>query len=62
LGVLNLNGRAQILLIQPFQEHAMWEGICNVYDQGLCDAIGVSNYGPKQLDKNLAQYIKEERP
>jgi pyridoxine 4-dehydrogenase len=31
-----------------------------VYSQGLCDAIGVSNYGPKQLDK-VARYIKEER-
>jgi pyridoxine 4-dehydrogenase len=45
---------------QPFQERALWEGICDVYSQGLCDAIGVSNYGPKQLDK-VARYIKEER-
>ena len=33
----------------PFQERALWEGICDVYDKGLCDAVGVSNYGPKQL-------------
>jgi len=34
---------------QPFQEQALREGICDVYDKGLCDAVGVSNYGPKQL-------------
>lgn len=36
---------------QPFQEAALWEGIADVYDAGLCDAVGVSNYGPKQLQK-----------
>ncbi len=36
---------------QPFQEQALWEGIADVYDEGLCDAIGVSNYGPVQLGK-----------
>lgn len=34
---------------QPFQERALHEGICDVYDKGLCEAVGVSNYGPKQL-------------
>merc|ERR1711966_317792 len=29
----------------------LWEGIANVYDKGLCEAVGVSNYGPKQLSK-----------
>ena len=28
---------------QPFQEKALWEGIADVYDEGLCDAVGVSN-------------------
>ncbi|KAG7339659.1 aldo/keto reductase [Nitzschia inconspicua] len=46
---------------QPFQERALWEGICDVYDQGLCDAIGVSNYGPQQLQK-LCTYLENERP
>ena len=26
---------------QPLQERALWEGIADVYDEGLCDAIGV---------------------
>jgi pyridoxine 4-dehydrogenase len=36
---------------QPLQEGALWEGIADVYDAGLCDAVGVSNFGPKQLIK-----------
>jgi len=43
---------------QPFQERALWEGIADVYDEGLCDAVGVSNYGPKQLSK-IAAYLKD---
>jgi pyridoxine 4-dehydrogenase len=45
---------------QPFQERALWQGIADVYDQGLCDAIGVSNYGPKQLRK-ISTYLQDER-
>jgi pyridoxine 4-dehydrogenase len=33
----------------PFQEQALWDGLIAVYEQGLVKAIGVSNYGPKQL-------------
>mmetsp|Transcript_29343 Transcript_29343/g.61752 ORF Transcript_29343/g.61752 Transcript_29343/m.61752 type:complete len:382 (-) Transcript_29343:1072-2217(-) len=36
---------------QPFQEGALWEGIADIYDAGLCEAVGVSNYGPLQLQK-----------
>jgi pyridoxine 4-dehydrogenase len=36
---------------QPLQEGALWEGIADVYDAGLCDAVGVSNFGPQQLSK-----------
>lgn len=43
---------------QPFQERSLWEGIADVYDQGYCDAIGVSNYGPKQFAK-ISEYMKE---
>lgn len=43
---------------QPFQEKALWEGIADVYDEGLCDAIGVSNYGPIQLQK-ISDRMKE---
>jgi len=44
---------------QPFQEKALWEGIANVYQNGLCDAVGVSNYGPEQLNK-ISQYLMEQ--
>mmetsp|Transcript_15661 Transcript_15661/g.23461 ORF Transcript_15661/g.23461 Transcript_15661/m.23461 type:complete len:390 (+) Transcript_15661:235-1404(+) len=43
---------------QPFQEKALWEGIANVYDEGLCDAVGISNYGPIQLSK-INTYMRE---
>lgn len=43
---------------QPFQERALWEGIADVYDQGLCEAVGVSNYGPVQLQK-IKAYLDE---
>ena len=45
---------------QPFQERALWKGIGDIYEEGLCDAIGVSNYGPVQLQK-IADYMKEDR-
>jgi pyridoxine 4-dehydrogenase len=45
---------------QPFQEAALWEGIADVYDAGLCDAVGVSNYGPKQLQK-IASRMQERK-
>eukprot|EP00804_Cyclotella_cryptica_P012581 CCRYP_014737-RA/>CCRYP_014737-RA protein AED:0.17 eAED:0.17 QI:298/1/1/1/1/1/4/1262/379 len=36
---------------QPLQEGALWEGIADIYDANLCEAVGVSNYGPLQLQK-----------
>mmetsp|Transcript_11828 Transcript_11828/g.18159 ORF Transcript_11828/g.18159 Transcript_11828/m.18159 type:complete len:362 (+) Transcript_11828:60-1145(+) len=42
----------------PFQERALWEGIGDVYEQGLCQAVGVSNYGPQQLQK-VAAYFQD---
>jgi len=42
---------------QPFQERALWDGIADVYDNGLCKAIGVSNYGPLQLQK-ISDYMQ----
>lgn len=47
---------------QPFQEKALWEGIADVYDKGLCQAVGVSNYGPKQLQKVAARMSEREVP
>ena len=43
---------------QPFQEKALWEGIGDVYDKGLCKAVGVSNYGPIQFQK-ISEYMKD---
>lgn len=42
----------------PAQESALWNGIADVYDAGLCEAVGVSNYGPKQLEK-VARKMKD---
>ncbi|MCL7048105.1 hypothetical protein MKW94_008335 [Papaver nudicaule] len=35
----------------PFQEMALWDGLVAMYEKGLVRAVGVSNYGPKQLVK-----------
>ncbi|KAL1532079.1 Pyridoxine 4-dehydrogenase [Salvia divinorum] len=35
----------------PLQERALWDGLVAMYDKGLVRAVGVSNYGPKQLLK-----------
>jgi len=43
---------------QPFQEGALWEGLADIYDEGLCEAVGVSNYGPQQLYK-FSERMKE---
>lgn len=43
---------------QPFQEQALWQGIAKIYEDNLCDAVGVSNYGPKQLLK-ISEFLKE---
>jgi pyridoxine 4-dehydrogenase len=47
---------------QPFQEKALWEGIADVYDEGLCDAVGVSNYGPVQLQKVASRMQERQVP
>ncbi|KAJ8499693.1 hypothetical protein OPV22_010245 [Ensete ventricosum] len=35
----------------PLQEQALWDGLVAMYEEGLVRAVGVSNYGPKQLIK-----------
>jgi pyridoxine 4-dehydrogenase len=42
----------------PWQEPALWDGLCRCYEAGLCRAVGASNFGPKQLRK-FAQYCKD---
>ncbi|WCJ32457.1 NAD(P)-linked oxidoreductase superfamily protein [Euphorbia peplus] len=41
----------------PLQELALWDGLVAMYEQGLVRAVGVSNYGPKQLVK-IHDYLK----
>ncbi|KAM7467650.1 hypothetical protein LguiB_015212 [Lonicera macranthoides] len=41
----------------PLQEQALWDGLVAMYDKGLVRAVGVSNYGPKQLVK-IHDYLK----
>lgn len=45
---------------QPFQEKALWEGLADIFDAGLCEAVGVSNYGPIQLQK-IASRMEERK-
>lgn len=47
---------------QPFQEAALWEGVADVYDKGLCESVGVSNYGPRQLQKVAKRMQEREIP
>lgn len=35
----------------PLQERLMWDGLVAIYDAGLVEAVGVSNYGPRQLTR-----------
>lgn len=41
---------------------ALWEGIADVYDEGLCEAVGISNYGPIQLSKFAARMEERNVP
>uniref|UniRef100_A0A1D1XM44 Putative oxidoreductase At1g06690, chloroplastic n=1 Tax=Anthurium amnicola TaxID=1678845 RepID=A0A1D1XM44_9ARAE len=41
----------------PLQELALWDGLVAMYEKGLVRAVGVSNYGPKQLAK-IHDYLK----
>ncbi len=41
---------------------SLWEGIADVYDAGLCEAVGISNYGPVQLTKFSARMKERDVP
>lgn len=41
----------------PLQEMALWDGLVAMYEKGLVRAVGVSNYGPKQLIK-IHKYLQ----
>lgn len=42
----------------PPQELALWDGLVAMYEKGLVRAVGVSNYGPKQLLK-IHDYLQK---
>ncbi|MEW5319101.1 MAG: hypothetical protein WDW38_010271 [Sanguina aurantia] len=46
----------------PWQEGALQTGLADCYEQGLVKAVGVSNYGPKQLKKVHAALLEREVP
>lgn len=41
---------------QPWQEPALWDGLARCYEAGLADAVGTSNFGPRQLRKANAYW------
>ena len=43
---------------QPLQEGALREGIADINDADLCEAVGISNYGSQQLQK-FSERMKE---
>jgi hypothetical protein len=45
-----------------WQEIALVQGLADCYDQGLVRAVGVSNYGPKQLKKVAKEFGKRGVP
>ncbi|KAJ1615688.1 NADP-dependent oxidoreductase domain-containing protein [Pavlovales sp. CCMP2436] len=45
---------------QPWQEQALWEGLADCYDLGLAKAVGLSNFGPRQLEKCAAYMARRE--
>ena len=44
----------------PLQERALWSGLAGIYDAGLADHVGVSNFGPRQLEK-IQRYLVAQR-
>lgn len=44
------------------QEWALWNGLADCYDQGLVKAVGVSNYGAKELRRVAKNFEKRGVP
>jgi pyridoxine 4-dehydrogenase len=68
---LKRTGQDQLGLVQlhwstsnyaPLQERLMWDGLVAIYEQGLAEGVGVSNFGPKQLQKIHAYLEKRGVP
>jgi len=45
-----------------FQEDALLDGLCRCYDAGLCRAVGLSNFGPKNLRRAAAIFDARSVP
>ncbi|MBL1208190.1 MAG: aldo/keto reductase [Geminocystis sp. GBBB08] len=43
----------------PWQEKPLWEGLAQLYHQGLVKGIGLSNYGPKNLQR-ASEYLRQQ--
>jgi len=46
----------------PWQEWALLDGLADVYEQGKVKAVGLSNYGPKRLQKVVKHLDKRGVP
>lgn len=46
----------------PLQEWALWNGLADCYEQGLVSAVGVSNYGAKELRRVARDFEKRGVP
>lgn len=44
----------------PWQEKILWDGLADAMEQGYCRQIGVSNFGPRQLQR-IFDYLYNER-
>ncbi|GJP34307.1 hypothetical protein CLOM_g18750 [Closterium sp. NIES-68] len=42
----------------PLQERVLWDGLVAMYEEGLVECVGVSNYGPQQLER-IYTYLQE---
>lgn len=45
-----------------FQEDMLLDGLCRCYDAGLCRAVGLSNFGPKNLRRAAAIFDARSVP
>lgn len=44
----------------PWQEQVLWDGLADAMEQGYCRQIGVSNFGPRQLER-IFNYLYNHR-
>jgi pyridoxine 4-dehydrogenase len=46
----------------PWQEGALLDGLADLYEQGLVKAVGLSNYGPKRLQRVHQKFVQRGVP